>query len=385
MNDRFVCLMYHNVVESAGASAAAAPGARGLGADSESTGKQRLSPSITSYFTTTDEFTAHLDWLSASRRVLTVDDLGGVYGASACGRDLPPARRLHAGGHDDRAGGHDDRAGGRDDREGGAEDPGSAMPPAVLLTFDDGWAGTFELAAPILERRNLQAVVFITTALIGQPLFATAEQLRSAASRTLVLGSHTITHPFLNELSDRAIREELVESRRRLEDLLSRPVELLSIPNGAVDRRVIDIAREAGYSHVFTSSVHVNDADRGPWEIGRAAIRAGVCFDEFRRLASGDFRRAAWRRTWLEVPRRLLGPQTYRRLRARLIGQRSGELEMVDLVARGRTPALAESVHVTAVEPTHPTAVESTQTTAGGPTQTTTGAPLAGAASTMHH
>jgi peptidoglycan/xylan/chitin deacetylase (PgdA/CDA1 family) len=52
------------------------------------------------------------------------------------------------------------------------------------------------------------------------------------------VGSHTSTHPILTTLPDEDLRREVVGSRRGLEDVLGRPVDLFCYPNGSQDARV---------------------------------------------------------------------------------------------------------------------------------------------------
>lgn len=64
------------------------------------------------------------------------------------------------------------------------------------------------------------------------------QQLRSLDPELVTIGSHTFTHPILTVLSEEQIEFELVESRRRLEKELGRPVEYFCYPNGSHDHRV---------------------------------------------------------------------------------------------------------------------------------------------------
>ncbi|MGC4049850.1 MAG: polysaccharide deacetylase family protein [Paludibaculum sp.] len=169
---QFVGLMYHNVCASAELETPDAAFAR-------------LSPSIRSYFVTTEQFESHLKAIGSTRW-------------------------LHP-------------------KELGGERPG-ATTPRVLLTFDDGWAGSFDQTAPLLAKFGAQAIVFVTTGLIGHSLFASESTLRNAPAAQFEIGAHTVTHPFLSERDSSLIRQELVDSRSDLEDILGRPVRSMSVP-----------------------------------------------------------------------------------------------------------------------------------------------------------
>ena len=117
-----------------------------------------------------------------------------------------------------------------------------------------------------------------------------------------------------------------------LEAATGREIDTISIPNGAVDKRVKQIAAEVGYRLVFTSEVHSNTRQAGPLEIGRAAVRTSTSPQQILQFAQGEYRRESWRRLMLGLPKTILGPGRYRRLRARLLGEQGGQLEMADLV-----------------------------------------------------
>jgi len=288
---RFVSLMYHNVVGDDDAGARADGGG--------------LSPSITSYFVGAGAFARQLDAIRQVANVLTYADLERIFDASAI-----------------------------DD---------SRTRPLVQLTFDDGWRGSVDVAGPLLAERGLQTMLFVTTGLIGAPRFLSSSELSHLSRETFHVGSHTVTHRFLNELPDAEIREELRDSRHELEDILGYEVDTVSIPNGACDDRIVAIAAECGYRFVFRSEVHVNSPRLGPLNIGRAAVRATTSMETIARYVRGDLRREQWRSTLLSVPKRTLGPVRYRRLRQILLGQAQTEQEMCDLVReanRAQSPSL---------------------------------------------
>ena len=67
------------------------------------------------------------------------------------------------------------------------------------------------------------------------------------------VGSHGLRHQDWRRLSDDDLREELEGSRTVLGDLLGSPVEEAACPFGSYDRRVLRVARAAGYRRLYTS------------------------------------------------------------------------------------------------------------------------------------
>jgi len=196
--------------------------------------------------------------------------------------------------------------------------------PGVVFCFDDGWRGAVTCAAPALAERGLAAFFFITTGFLGRQFFAGRNEVRALDPSLFTVGSHGVTHRMLSSLPPDDIVAELSDSRRSLEDLLGRRVSCLSIPGGAVDRRVLETAAAAGYDYIFTSNLGVNPAPSGRCGIARVGVRQSTDPDTLRRWLAGDFTRERARAALLGVPKRLLGARTYSRLRRVLLGEGTG-------------------------------------------------------------
>jgi peptidoglycan/xylan/chitin deacetylase (PgdA/CDA1 family) len=194
----------------------------------------------------------------------------------------------------------------------------------VVLSFDDGWRGAVEVAAPALAERRMPAFFFIATGLMGRRHFAAAAQWRALDLSLFTIGSHGVTHRMLSDLSPGEIRAELRDSRRTLEDLLERPVRWLSIPGGAVSRRVVQIAEAAGYDGIFTSALGTNPTGAGRRGIARVGVRRATDLATLGRWLSGDLRRERARDAILAVPKRLLGMRMYSKVRRALLGEAAG-------------------------------------------------------------
>jgi peptidoglycan/xylan/chitin deacetylase (PgdA/CDA1 family) len=129
----------------------------------------------------------------------------------------------------------------------------------IILTFDDGFQDCVECAVPILQAHGFTAIFYLVAGLAGQTSHWLTEErgivlplLDWTAARGLLAagftcGSHTMTHPHLAWLSPAACRDELVRSRKVLQDELGHEIRHLAYPFGSFNERVREMAAEAGY------------------------------------------------------------------------------------------------------------------------------------------
>ncbi|HYR95514.1 MAG TPA: polysaccharide deacetylase family protein, partial [Candidatus Binatus sp.] len=71
------------------------------------------------------------------------------------------------------------------------------------LTFDDGHASDYTEAFPVLAELGLRATFFVVPTLVDTPGHVTWQQLREMVAGGMEIGSHSLTHPFVDRL-DRA-------------------------------------------------------------------------------------------------------------------------------------------------------------------------------------
>lgn len=157
---------------------------------------------------------------------------------------------------------------------------------SVVLTFDDGCDNFRQHAWPILQEFGFCATMFVMPELLGkttawmkapysdEPLM-TAAQIIQLQSEGMHFGSHTLTHCRLAEASDEQSRQEIFESKLRLEDVLQRPVEDLCYPYGSYSQREVRFTQEAGYQTGLTCRRGHGNFSPNPFEITRKAISYG--------------------------------------------------------------------------------------------------------------
>jgi peptidoglycan/xylan/chitin deacetylase (PgdA/CDA1 family) len=124
------------------------------------------------------------------------------------------------------------------------ESPSSAR--ATTMTFDDGTEDHLR-AAQELQRRALPAVFFIPAADIGSSGRLDAGQVHELVSMGHVVGSHALHHRPLAGLALEQLRDEVRESRARLEAICEEPVVFFAPPGGIGHHALVSTLRSEAY------------------------------------------------------------------------------------------------------------------------------------------
>ena len=135
----------------------------------------------------------------------------------------------------------------------------------VVLTFDDGYRDTLELALPELTAHGFTATCYMVSHGIGRendwdppvegvrkPLM-NQEQVRSWLGAGMEVGAHTRTHPWLTRSTPQALWEEVAGCKQDLETTVGHAVPHFCYPYGNCDRRVADAVRQAGFTTGVTT------------------------------------------------------------------------------------------------------------------------------------
>lgn len=194
-------------------------------------------------------FASHLDYLSRRHRVVS---LGEYVAARRGGRPLPRG--------------------------------------SVVLTFDDGYRNFLTVAAPMLAARGLPAAVFVVTDKAdaagggqGPREWAPADDRTylswpevEALARTgrVEFGSHTCSHPRLDDLETEEAERELRESHAAIARRLpGRPVAF-SYPHGRWTPALSGLARDAGYDCALTVRMGLNGDSDDLYALRRVVVAA---------------------------------------------------------------------------------------------------------------
>jgi len=185
---------------------------------------------------------------------------------------------------------------------------------SLFLTFDDGFADNYHAALPLLRAHGFGAFIFVLPPKVddGGALDwpEIADQVADPSAVRSVdwamlgemkeggfeVGSHTLSHPFLSELGDEELRQELLDSRRRIADRLG-SCDTIAYPFGDWEPRVAIAAADCGYAFAFTQPTKIGQRQATPLSLPRVNIDYR---DEGRRL---DLKLAGAGRRLLLSPR----------------------------------------------------------------------------------
>lgn len=181
----------------------------------------------------------------------------------------------------------------------------------VALAFDDGNSSDAELALKVLERRGRKARFFVLAERVGSPGYLSQSQLGELHEAGMKIGSHGLRHRDWRRLSDGELREELVGSRRALEELLGSQVDQAACPFGSYDRRVLHGLREAGYRKVYNSDG--GSARVGAWLSPRNTVHREQTLEHWVALAASGAGAVAGALNWKSPA--LAGKRLVKRLR----------------------------------------------------------------------
>jgi peptidoglycan/xylan/chitin deacetylase (PgdA/CDA1 family) len=108
--------------------------------------------------------------------------------------------------------------------------------------------------------------------LSGQTFMLSWEEVQEMSNNGIEFGAHSCTHPILPNLQLNEMREEVIASKKKIEDKLSKTVEFFAYPNGNYNVMCREIVEESGFLGACSYQYGTNNLKIDIYTLKRIAV-----------------------------------------------------------------------------------------------------------------
>ncbi|HAJ2336981.1 polysaccharide deacetylase family protein [Escherichia coli] len=183
---------------------------------------------------------------------------------------------------------------------------GKALPrKSVMLTLDDGWLDNWFYVYPVLQEFNLKAHIFLITGLVGngpvrkntgthfshkecihliqqkraEEVILSWNEVREMRDSGLIeFHLHTHFHTRWDRIAplngpENLLKADILNGREMMKYMLGSCSQHLCWPEGYYTKEYIEIAKDLGFSYLYTTERRMNNYHNGPLRIGRISTK----------------------------------------------------------------------------------------------------------------
>jgi len=194
----------------------------------------------------------------------------------------------------------------------------------IAITFDDGYKDIMNNVLPIIKELEVPVTVFLTSDCIGnnkmlwtdalyfhfkeeknlREFYNFKERLKKVDNKERVrilnelgldynkglmlnwqdvlkliennnveIGSHSKTHAILANMDTKEAREEILDSKQKIEEQISRKISGFSYPAGKYDEAIKKSVKKAGYEYACAVNNKINDLGTDLYSLNRITVQ----------------------------------------------------------------------------------------------------------------
>jgi len=160
---------------------------------------------------------------------------------------------------------------------------------AIVITIDDGWISTYEIAYPILKKFGFSATLFVYTDFIEGEKAMNWSQLKEMAENGFDVQSHTHSYQSLAMIKENEsfksyfdfLVQDIKNSKMAIQHHLNQDCRYLAYPYGETNPLVVSLVKKLGFRAAFTVSRGGAPFFENPYAIGRSIIYGDFDMEEF--------------------------------------------------------------------------------------------------------
>ena len=142
----------------------------------------------------------------------------------------------------------------------------------VLITIDDAFLSFYENAWPILKKKEIPFILFVSTEPVGKFGYMSWEQIKEVSSYNFAyIGNHSHTHEYLLDFSDIEFEKDIKNSIKIFEEKLGYNPIYFSYPFGEYNLKHVQFIKKK-FKFGFGQHSGVIDLTKDPFELPRFPI-----------------------------------------------------------------------------------------------------------------
>jgi len=152
------------------------------------------------------------------------------------------------------------------------------------ITFDDGYQNNYTFALPILKKYSFSATCYIVSNNVNginhwdikkgvsKKQMMNYHEIKEWINMGMEIGSHTSNHVHLSNLNKNQLKEEIFNSKIKLENEYKIKVKHFCYPYGDKNSKIVDFVKNSGYTSATTTERGLATSQSNLFELPRVLI-----------------------------------------------------------------------------------------------------------------